>query len=318
MRSIRLLITEKCNANCKNCFNKNYRNSKDMDFMLYCKLLSYLSKHGFDKIKIMGGEPTVHPCFSNMINKAQQYFDSVIIFSNALNDKIFDVELREKDSIVYNAQFINENFDIDKLLINQNGTRIQEVQIYSDMDTNGFINNIDNMLTRAESKYGHKVLSEKISFNLTLNCSENIFLNRNVLIRKWNKIYNYIKSKRYDIAIDHSIPLCFFVNTDMKIKQSVWKCTPKCAGLIDTDLNLRYCNQQPKVLLHIYEDNRFVPIGKIDNYLHMEYLNKTFNNMDKICKDCPFFNKKCNGGCFIHKDYITKEDIIFNTNLPTK
>lgn len=318
MNSIRLLITENCNANCPNCFNKDYRTKRDMDYSQCISLLSYLSKSGLKKVKLMGGEPTVHPFFSDILKFAQSKFDSVIIFTNAINDEILKINLREKDLIVYNSQFIDDSFPLEKLLPNQAGTRVFETQISSDLNVDTLISRFDNFLSRLEKEYPHDYLIKLIGFNLTLNCMENIFAKKSSIIKKWNKVYDFIKKKNYDVDIDHSIPWCFFVNTNMKVKQGIWKCTSQCSGLIDSEMNLRYCNQHPKVLMPLIENGKFTPVAKIENYLYMENLNKIHTNLVKLCKDCPFFNRKCNGGCFMHKNFISSNDVILNTNLPKK
>ena len=52
------------------------------------------------------------------------------------------------------------------------------------------------------------------------------------------------------------------------------------------------------------------------NYLSMKFKNIQYTSLSKICKDCVFYDKYCNGGCFISKDIISKSDIYQNTLLP--
>lgn len=317
MKSIRILLTEKCNANCKSCFNSSYRRNKDMNIDDFKELCDYLSKNNIEKIKIMGGEPTIHPNFIEIVEYAQAKISGIHIFTNALNESIFSIKLRDTDSIVYNASFLNEQFMIEKLLLNQLGSRAIETQISSDTDIEKLKNNLSFIISKAKEMYGIETVIDKIGINLTLNCIENIFDKKEIIIEKWNDLYTFIKSNLgIDMKVDHSIPWCFFVNTDMKVKQGIWKCSYHCSGLIDTDLNLRYCNQLPKVLIPLRKDKRFIPIKIVENYLHMTNLEKINGNLNKICKDCIFFGEKCNGGCFMHKEFITKESVIENTCLP--
>ena len=316
MKSIRILLTENCNANCKNCFNSGYRKGQNMNAAVYYKMIDYLSQNGIQKLKIMGGEPSVHPDFLDMLTYAQSKIEKVIVFTNAYNDKILDINVRENDSIVYNAKFL-KNFSIEKLMLDKSGTRVFEVQIDSESNYDEFILIIESLLNKLERKWEKDFLISKIGFNLTLNCMENIFLNRCTLIENWNKTYNYLRNERgYDVKVDHSIPWCFFVNSNMMIKQGIWKCSSECSGLIDADFRLRYCNQKPDILLDFYDGKEFVSIKKVENYLKMGNMKKIYGNLEKICKDCPFFGQKCNGGCFMHKDFITAQDVFLNTDLP--
>ena len=76
--TFRILLTEKCNANCSNCFNADYRKNKDMyieDFFMLC---DFLSVNNIKHLKIMGGEPTVHPYFLDAVEYAQKKFSKIL------------------------------------------------------------------------------------------------------------------------------------------------------------------------------------------------------------------------------------------------
>ncbi|MGL5126411.1 MAG: radical SAM protein [Fusobacteriaceae bacterium] len=317
MKAIRILLTENCNASCPSCFNADFRNGENMDKKSFFELCDYLSNNQLEKIKIMGGEPTIHPDFLELIQYAQTKLNGVHIFTNSLSDKIYKVELREKDSIIYNSLFLKENFDIKKLRLDALGTRALETQISSDSNIDNMIANFKRIINEAIKQYGYEHILEKIGINMTLNCCEDIFKNKEVIIEKWNKFYDFVKEElKIDVVVDHSVPWCFFVNTNMKIKQGIWKCSSECSGLIDSSFNLRYCNQLPTVLTPLKIEGLFIPMKILKNYLYMENLNKITSNLNKICKNCIFFNDKCNGGCFMHKEFIPKTSIIENTNLP--
>ena len=50
----------------------------------------------------------------------------------------------------------------------------------------------------------------------------------------------------------------------------------------------------------------------------MGYNEKIGRNLNKICKNCSAFNTKCNGGCFMHKDFIELEDVQKSINWSAK
>ena len=63
INSIRIYLTESCNANCNHCFNKGIREDRHMDTAKAEMLFNYFASNGIKNLKIMGGEPTVHPDF---------------------------------------------------------------------------------------------------------------------------------------------------------------------------------------------------------------------------------------------------------------
>lgn len=129
INSIRIYLTESCNANCNHCFNKGIREDRHMDTAKAEMLFNYFASNGIKNLKIMGGEPTVHPDFLTLYNLSQQKFDSVALFTNGLNAEITKITPRNTDAIIYNFLFINRQFDSNKYLPSSNFARIFEIVI---------------------------------------------------------------------------------------------------------------------------------------------------------------------------------------------
>ena len=101
--SMRVLITDKCNMNCATCFNKSLRKNTEMPVETFNDLCSYLKNEGgIRRLKIMGGEPTIHPFFLDIVEIAKNNFESIHIFTNASTDIIKSLCLRPKDTVIYN------------------------------------------------------------------------------------------------------------------------------------------------------------------------------------------------------------------------
>lgn len=286
--SFRVLLTEKCNARCKNCFNASIRNKCEMKTKQFEKLCMYLSENGEKSIKIMGGEPTVHTQFTKCYSIAQHYFESVVLFTNALNGEVTQISPRDNDYITYNFKFIDENFNLDKLMLDKKGYRSIELQIGTDTDIELYIKRI-NILSHYIDHY------DNISFNLTLDCTEHIFEHKELLQKKWWIIKNYLeKVKGIKVFLDHKIPKCFW---DGKGDDAV--CVHTCGGLIDTSLNLIYCNQYQKKIITLQVAGKWVSMNEVQESL--QRINAEKNEIE-TCKSCKFYkDKKCNGGCFGHK-----------------
>ena len=274
------------------------------------RLCMYLKKDGgVSKLKIMGGEPTVHPNFTECIDYAQSLFDSVHIFTNAINEKIETIRLRERDSVIYNVSCLPINIKESRLLLGQYGGRMFETQLSSDSN----IETLKQVLLHIREI----IPDGQMSIALTLNCIENIFQNKTKLIKMWNEMVDFIQNDlNINHNIDHNIPYCFFVGSPMKIQIKKSKCSLRCAGLITPSMQLQYCNQSSEILEDICQDDKFIPFEILENRLTEFYYKKMSLNLKKMCRDCIFFEKKCNGGCFMHKDTVTRSSIIRNSDLP--
>lgn len=291
---MRILLTERCNAACYNCFNAAVREHREISVNDFISLCTYLQENGVSSLKIMGGEPTVHTEFVTCMTVAQRCFPSVILFTNAVNDEIKRISIRRNDCITYNFHFIDEEFDVEKFRFDQPGRRGIEVQIASDTNVVRLKERIHWLAAAADMKRR----SDIIRFNLTLNCMENIFDNQNVLIEKWNDIADYITdSLSLVFDTDHRIPKCVASRLHMTTPGDSL-CSLLCAGLIDAGLYLRFCNQYSNVLLYMKRGNGWTDFIEV-----RDALKRAFRQKLKLsaCENCAGYPTVCNGGCFGHK-----------------
>lgn len=307
MKSLRILITNSCNASCPNCINKSARLHKDIiavsDFVDLC---SYFSSNGVSNMRIMGGEPTTHPHFQEIVEIAQRFFYRVTIFTNALNDAICNISPREQDGINYNFTFY-KNLTEEKLLLDKPGTRIFEVIINSNTILDELLNELKSL-----SRFN----LANIVVSLSLDCTENIFIHRRILIDKLETAFQVCKDMGYEVIFDHILPICFLYGTKIPLPKRGAVCNGDCSGLIDPNLNLRFCNQIVGDSYPLKENGRFIPYSIVNNYLELSHMKNQIKVLEKICLRCPFYGKHCNGGCFVHTNLISRKDIINNTDLP--
>ena len=148
MKSVRFYITEKCNAKCKNCFNRKERNSLQMDVNKFEELCKLFSINGYVLLKVMGGEPTLHPKFEEMMLIAQRYFSQISLFTNGMSNALLRFSPREGDNVVYNFNF-NHTLTEEKLLLNQPGKRSLEVQVTKNTKCERLINDIKRICIMA-------------------------------------------------------------------------------------------------------------------------------------------------------------------------
>ena len=83
-------------------------------------------------------------------------------------------------------------------------------------------------------------------------------------------------------------------------------------------MSFRFCNQHSKILINLKNENEFLPWAIVDNYIKKTFYEIQSKALEQYCINCVFYDSKCNGGCWIPKDSITKADIINNTSFPVK
>ena len=306
MKSIRVLITDKCNASCSNCINKAIRTeSCFIDFLRFKAIAQYFIENNVSRIRIMGGEPTIHPEFREIVSYSQTLFSRVTVFTNGLNNSILDFLPRESDSINYNSRFVHI-IPKEHLLLDKPGSRILSIVISCQLN--------EHEMTSTISRINEQIQNLKVS--LTLDCTVNIFKYRLNLLDKFNIIYDFCISHQIEVIVDHGLPICFLYNSQIPSSKDFSKCSENCAGLIDANCNLRFCNQISSESFSLFEGDRIKPFKLINNWLQLAFYQKQTMVLRKICVECPFYGDLCNGGCYMHRELISREDVLQHTELP--
>lgn len=303
IESIRVYVTEKCNANCPSCINAMSRTKSEMSVENFSSLCKYLSDNGIVHLKMMGGEPTVHNNFEKLVEIAQESFEGLTIFTNGINNRIKNIKLRESDSVTYNFLF-NKSISKENLYLENGGRRNFQVQVHKDVDEIQLGNRIVELVN---------ICKEKIGVALSLDCTSNIFKDRKILIEKLSNIEKILFENEIEFQYDNKIPMCFLYGSNMN-NENDGMCSVDISGVIDSDLHLRYCLQNSEKIFKIYDSNKFVPWEILLNHLYKYSYSLRQKALNKICLNCNLFNRNCNGGCWISKDFITKKDILENVD----
>ena len=117
-----LMINNYCNFKCSYCFAQEEMHSKKaMNITMdnFCEYLNFLQKNNSRQVRLIGGEPTLHPELSKLIDKVIEYnfFDEVLIFTNLSFSHDIAEMLIEKNKIIPINLLANIN-DLDLLLPN--------------------------------------------------------------------------------------------------------------------------------------------------------------------------------------------------------
>ncbi len=307
LHGVRMWVTEGCNASCRFCMNANGRSSSIMDFDNFKRLCIYFNQNQFDKIAIMGGEPTIHPDFTRIMDCSQYYFKSVYLFTNALEgNKLKGFSPRDCDTIVYNFQFC-ESLSYDKLLLERPGGRVLDVVIDAKTDIQHITENLIRIL-----RYN----INRIRAQLVINNTCNIFKQKETIVNNINAVYNnLIKIDGLNVTFECNAPLCFTEGTTLPPFKKNTFCSPSSV-LIDGSYNVRLCNIFNKPMINMFQEVGMIPFAILENYIIMAHKDLRLKCLNKICKDCLFYGRQCNGKCHIPQTIIAKEDIRNSTSLP--
>ena len=165
-----LLITESCNAKCSYCLNSKYRNEKaTMDTAKALNLLDFLAQNKCEIVRLMGGEPTLHPDFPIIAERCQQLFPKVVVLTNAISSAIEKFHPRDSDGIIYNFNTMHNNFNINKMLYNYPGFRYISIVISRNTD-------IIDLENRLKTIFKHDELSKRTQLNISIDLCDNIFV----------------------------------------------------------------------------------------------------------------------------------------------
>jgi hypothetical protein len=83
-----LLISDVCDMRCPYCFAVHHMQARTgavfIDLDTFERHLDFLDRSGIDEIRLLGGEPTLHPRFPEIIERARQRQKIIVIFSHGL------------------------------------------------------------------------------------------------------------------------------------------------------------------------------------------------------------------------------------------
>jgi organic radical activating enzyme len=307
MPQFRIVVTEKCEASCEYCFNKKLRKNTDIDEK---KLFEFFERNKNDlsdyQIKLMGGEPFLHPNFSWIFKELSKYFKSVSIFTNGININEKASSLSEPLNhswVTINSLTFNIQKNIDKLKKFYFKYRPKYVTLHMVISSN---TNKDKFLKDVQllNKY---FFQENVAIKLSPDTMVNIFDEKIKEIYKstWFDFLDELsKINSLYITADHNFPTCLFdVDEILKFKQAGLRINNNCkccVNLIKTNLDLFYCNQTNIKICNLF--NGEVPIGM--DTIHENMINGIRKKKEAIKKHAHCYNCKvidfCLCGCYFN------------------
>jgi sulfatase maturation enzyme AslB (radical SAM superfamily) len=86
-----IIIADVCNMQCRYCFAGSYMETANttthspfISLDDFAQRLDFLNRSGIDEIRLIGGEPTLHPQFAELIQMARKEAKHIVVFTHGL------------------------------------------------------------------------------------------------------------------------------------------------------------------------------------------------------------------------------------------
>jgi len=86
-----LVISNVCNLHCAYCFARDFLNAEDegpdgafISEQAFEERLDFLERSGIEDVRLIGGEPSLHPRFGELLQRAERRFQKIVVFSNGI------------------------------------------------------------------------------------------------------------------------------------------------------------------------------------------------------------------------------------------
>lgn len=277
-----------------------------MDDQTYEKALNYLQRSGLRQVRLLGGEPTLHPGFANLVKKALDRDLDIMLFTNGLMSREileFLAAIPEKKlSILLNT--------IHPVEANQQGISRQK-EVMEKLGSR-IIPGINIYTPKQEFSYLLEYISEyDLKKEIRLGLAHPVLGRRNTFLhpKKYKKIgYNisHLKLKAIKAGVllgfDCGFVPCMFPQESIELlSEELKKAGNCCHPIIDmlTDGSFIAC----------YPLNNLHKIKINDGLIAKDLINTFKDHLSSFedigiyswCSSCPLFGTRCNGGCLAYR-----------------
>lgn len=307
-----IAITNYCNLRCKYCFADDmiHEPKKFISIENFRKILSFIAKTPSTNIGIIGGEPTLHPNFLNILSEADDYCKQthgrVALFSNGIELGKYLPAITENISILINCNApiylgkenikkMNNLFDKFKTLSwFESKVRIG-CNIHPDLKDYTYIWQI-------VERYNIKII--RVSVVSPAGCYTNFRSDKEAYYKMMKdyfiKFCKNAEEHNCKLSIDcNHIPSCYFTNKEKKLLEKVSDVAALdfCRPVVDITPDFR-----ATACFGVYEPinlNSFSTLNEVEQYLLIKKTIPKYNaNCYGRCKGCKEYDlTRCQGGC---------------------
>lgn len=310
-----IILTTTCQRRCKYCFAKNtsetslYFSDENFDKVLHW-LLPDTSL--VQRVALLGGEPTLHPNFTNFLDKLLTSNLKTVIFTNGMitNSDLFNSII----NIAYKHNITSANQLGFCINVNEKKYRTTKEDILQDMFLKklGKVSCISfNIFEETFNPYFLIDIVKKyktmpaIRLGLAMPIKNNEYLKINSYVEVAPKIVKFITEatkNNITVGFDCGFIKCMFTEEEIKKLHSlkIDTLTFDCSPTVDIYPDLKISNCYPLAIdekINMYDYKSYT-----DVYLYFK--NKLSNSepiFDK-CNSCDYFiSGSCSGGCKAYK-----------------
>ncbi len=320
-----VLITNRCNLNCPYCFaadeleRNDNTNKAEMSISDFEYVADFFVKSGVNEISLLGGEPTLHSQFKQVIDIAIDRNLKIVLKSNGLwgesvNEVLtkippgkirFNINLNEPDTYTKSSwKILNENvakyskdYDTSVRLTIFNENTVLDYAL--DFTIKHSINKLFWCMAHPICSVP-TVLKDKNTHFMPISKYEQIApeICRLTKAATANNILCYS---------DHVCTMCMFNKEELNIiRKNKGALNTVCDPVIDitTDLRVLYCFPMSTFFKDLSLKD-FESINEIREFFigRIKLYKESFVAIEK-CNSCSFFeNKVCSGGCLSHREF---------------
>jgi hypothetical protein len=304
-----LSITNVCNRSCVYCFAGDTLAEFGKTYMsdeIYNKALDYLQRSEIKQVRILGGEPTLHPEFIKFVSKALVMSFDIMLFTNGLFTKGILEYLESipsgRLSVLLNTIHPNDNDTPGikrqrKMMSQLGGAVIPGINIYnSKQDLTYLLDYISDYNLKKEIRLGisHSALSQN---NVSLHPKEYHKIGYKIAMLKQSAIKNGII-----LGFDCGFVPCMFPEEYLDLlSDEIQRAGTCCHPIIDllTDGCFISCyplNNLMKIRIteELYSKN-------VIEHFEKALLPYSEVGIYPFCTTCQLFKNRCNGGCMSYK-----------------
>ena len=303
-----ILLTQLCVRSCPYCFAQKYMGEvspKDMlswDNLIY--LADFFIKSGTNHMSLLGGEPLLHPQFSEYVHYlSKRGIHSSIFTSGITTDKKFEVIKEELADKGLKLQFICNVNDPTKSPAHEIPKVIKFLETFGERTTLSFnIYESDfsfDFLFEYIKKYNLKNhirlgLAHPIP-NQPNHCISPVDFPR--VAERLSYFYEKYKEENVEVGFDCGFPLCIFTEEQLG-KMFLWsngRLVFKCGPAIDIGPDMSVWSCFPLSGFNKRSVFEFDSIREIDDFYNEKM--KEMRNDEGIYENCTSCNYRKNGLC---------------------
>jgi sulfatase maturation enzyme AslB (radical SAM superfamily) len=314
-----LSITNVCNRKCVYCFAGDTLAEFGKTFMsdeTFNKALDYLQRSDIKQVRLLGGEPTLHPGFKKFVSKALEMSFDIMLFTNGLftRDTLKYLEsipvgrLSVLLNTIHPTDVDTHGIELQWEMMSRLGAAvIPGINIYnSKQDMSYLLDYVSDYNLKKEIRLGisHSVLSQN---NVSLHPKEYHKIGYKIALLKQSALKNGII-----LGFDCGFVPCMFPEEYLDLlSDEIQRAGTCCHPIIDMLSDGSFISCYPLNNLLKIQITQELNSKKLIEHFERALMPYSEVGIYPFCTTCQLFKNRCNGGCMsfkiqrysIHKPY---------------